>query len=96
MWSAGANPTQRSTIRALYALPYIEDIAGEGAPKPRPNQIINEPVTQVQRVVVLDKAEYPCRHPSLPKDPASYRICLVPVQGWDDGGHAVNGPLWVN
>jgi hypothetical protein len=96
LWSAGPNPTQRSTIRALHALPYIEDIAGEGSPKPRPNQVINEPVTQVQRVVVLDKAEYPCRHPALPKDPASYRICLVPVQGWDDGGHAVNGPLWTN
>lgn len=92
--SAGVNATQRTAVRALHTLPYVEDTAGDGARKPRPNQVINEPVTQVQRVVVLDKAEYPCRHPTLPKDPASYRVCLVPVQGWDDGGHAVNGPLW--
>jgi hypothetical protein len=95
LFSAGPNLTQRSVMRALYTLPYIEDASGD-APKPRPNQVINEPVTKVQRVVVLDKAEYPCRHPSIPKDVASYQMCLVPVQGWDDGGHAVNGPLWTN
>ena len=38
---------------------------------------------------VLVKPEYPCAHPSLPPDPANYRICLIPQPGYDKGGKAV-------
>jgi hypothetical protein len=90
LYNAGPNPTQRSLVRALYTLPYIENVDAE--PKARPNQVINEPVTRARHTLFLAKAEYPCTHPEAPKDPANSRMCWVPASGWEDG-HAVDAPL---
>jgi hypothetical protein len=91
LYNAGADLGPASVERALHNLPYLDDASGLDAAVARPNQVINEPVTEVQQVVVLDRAEYPCAHPARPKDATDDRICLVPVSGWDDGGHAITG-----
>jgi hypothetical protein len=90
LYNAGPNPTQRSLVRALYRLPYIENV--NDAPKARGNQVINEPVARGGHGLFLAKAEYPCTHPEAPRNPADTRMCWVPVSGWEDG-HAVNAPL---
>jgi hypothetical protein len=92
LFSAGIDLTQAAAIKALHKLPYIENELADGVKKPRPNQVVNEPVKRVEQVVVLSQAEYPCKHPVLPKNPVDYRVCWAPVAGWDDGGHAVNAP----
>ena len=50
----------------------------------------------MQYTQVLNKAEYPCAHPSLPPDPANYRICLVPQPGYDKGGKAITGAYFID
>jgi len=90
LYQAGANPTVRSLTRALYRLPYIDEIAN--APKARPNQVINEPVRRARHPVFLAKPQYPCTEPSTPKEPAAAAMCWVPVDGYEDG-HAVDAPL---
>jgi ABC-type branched-subunit amino acid transport system substrate-binding protein len=96
LYNAGVNLTQKSAIKAFEALPYLDSVAAKGAPVPRPTQIINHPPTKVQYTQVLNKPEYPCAHPSLPPDPSSYRICLVPQPGYDKGGKAISGTLFVD
>jgi len=93
LYNAGIDVTQASAIKAFHKLAYIENELADGSKKPRPNQVINEPVARVEQVVVLSQAEYPCKHPSLPQNPADYRMCWVPVSGWDSGGRVVNAPL---
>lgn len=95
-YNAGPNLTQKSAIKAFEALPYLDSVAAKGAPVPRPAQIINRPPTKVQYTQVLNKAEYPCAHPSLPPDPANYRICLIPQPGYDKGGKAITGRYFVD
>jgi hypothetical protein len=90
LYVAGTNPTVRSLTRALYRLPYIDEIAN--APKARPNQVINEPVRRARHPVFLAKPQYPCTQPTAPKDAASATMCWVPVSGYEDG-HPVDAPL---
>jgi hypothetical protein len=92
LFNAGVNPTQPLVIKALHKLPYIENELFAG-PKPRPNQVVNEPVARVEQVVVLSQAEYPCTHPAPPKNPADAQVCWAPVSGWDNGGKSANAPL---
>jgi hypothetical protein len=94
LFNAGIDLTQASAVKALHKLPYIENELPDAVKKPRPNQVVNEPVTRAEQVVVLSQAEYPCEHPVRPKDPVAYKVCWAPVAGWDDGGHAVNAPLF--
>jgi Periplasmic binding protein len=94
-YNAGPNLTQEHAIKAFEALPYTDSTAAKGSPAPRAAQIINHPPTQVEYTQVLVKPEYPCAHPSLPPDPANYRICLIPQPGYDNGGKVVNGPFFV-
>ena len=93
LFNVGVVPTQQTVLKAFHRLPYIEDELPDGTPKARPNQVINEPVSRAEQVVVLNKAEYPCKHPSLPRIAADYRVCWAPVSGWDDGGRAEHAPL---
>jgi hypothetical protein len=95
LYNAGPNLTQESAIKAFEALPYTDSIVAKGSPAPRATQIINRPPTKVEYTHVLVKPEYPCAHPSLPTDPANYRICLIPQPGYDKGGKAVKGPFFV-
>ena len=83
-----------TTIKAFEALPYTDSTAAKGSPAPRATQIINHPPTKVEYTQVLVKPEYPCAHPSLPPNPANYRICLIPQPGYK-GGKVVNGPFFV-
>ncbi len=87
LYDAGPNPTERTLVRALFRLPYVDTVSD--TPKSRPNQVINEPVTRAGLPVFLAKAEYPCVHPRAPRAPADDRMCWVPVSGWGNG-HAVN------
>ncbi len=93
LFNAGVAPTQQAVVAALYRLPYIENELPDDSPKPRPNQIVNEPVTRVEQVVVLGKAESPCALSAPPKATSNRAACWAPVAGWDHGGHAVNAPL---
>jgi hypothetical protein len=95
LYNAGPDLTQESAIKAFEALPYTDDVGAQGSPAPRAAQIINHPPTKVEFTQVLVKPEYPCAHPSLPPDPANYRICLIPQPGYDKGGKAVNEPFFV-
>jgi hypothetical protein len=95
LYNAGPNLTQETAIKAFEALPYTDNIATKGSPAPRATQIINRPPATVEFTQVLVKPEYPCAHPSLPPDPANYRICLIPQPGYDEGGKSVNGPFFV-
>jgi Periplasmic binding protein len=95
LYNAGPDLTQEAAIKAFEALPYTDSIVAEGSPAPRATQIINHPPTAVEYTHVLVKPEYPCAHPSLPTDPANYRICLIPQPGYDQGGKAVKGPFFV-
>jgi len=95
-YNAGPNLTQASAIKAFEALPYLDSIAAKGAPVPRATQIINQVPTTVEYTQVLNKAEYPCAHPSLPTDPVNYRICLVPQPGYDKGGKLIKGAFFVD
>jgi ABC-type branched-subunit amino acid transport system substrate-binding protein len=96
LYNAGPNLTQKSAIKAFEELPYLDSVAAKGSPPPRPTQIINHVPTKVQYTQTLNKAEYPCAHPSLPPDAANYRICLVPQPGYDKGGKAITGPYFVD
>jgi ABC-type branched-subunit amino acid transport system substrate-binding protein len=95
LYNAGPNLTQKSAIKAFEELPYLDSVAAKGSPAPRPTQIINHVPTKVQYTQTLNKAEYPCAHPSLPPDAANYRICLVPQPGYDKGGKAISAPYFV-
>jgi hypothetical protein len=92
MYNAGADPTERTVVRALYRLPFLDN--ARGGPTPRPNQVIVEPPTRVGIQVFLARAEYPCVHPAPPRDGAVSHACWVPVAGWENG-HAVSVPLVV-
>lgn len=96
LYNAGPNLTQGTAIKAFEALPYTDSVVAKGSPAPRATQIINHPPTQVEYTHVLVKPEYPCAHPSLPTNPANYRICLIPQPGYDKGGKAVKGPFFVD
>ena len=93
LYNAGPNLTQKSAIKAFEALPYLDSVAAKGSPQPRPTQIINHVPTKVQYTHVLNKAEYPCAHPSLPPDAANYRICLVPATRLRQGRQGDHRPL---
>jgi hypothetical protein len=95
LYNAGPNLTQKAAIKAFEALPYTDSIVAKGSPKPRANQVVNHPPTKVEYTHVLVKPEYPCAHPSLPADQANYRICLIPQAGYDKGGKAIKGALFV-
>lgn len=96
LYNAGPDLTQKDAITAFEALPYTDSIVAEGSPAPRATQIINRPPTKVEYTQVLVKPEYPCAHPSLPTNPANYRICLIPQPGYDQGGKAVKGQFFVD
>jgi Periplasmic binding protein len=96
LYNAGENLTQKAAIKAFEALPYLDSVAAKGAPVPRPTQIINQVPIKVQYTQVLNKAEYPCAHPSLPPDPVNYRICLVPQPGYSKGGKQITGTYFVD
>lgn len=87
---AGAEPTPRSLVRALYRLPYVDNAVG--GPDSRPNQVVNEPLTRAGVPVFLAEAESPCRHPAPDRSPSDASPCWVPVPGWQNG-HAVNAPV---
>jgi hypothetical protein len=96
LYNAGPNLTQKAAIKAFEALPYTDSIVAKGSPAPRANQILNHPPTKVEYTHVLVKPEYPCAHPSLPTDQVNYRICLIPQPGYDKGGKAIKGALFVD
>ena len=95
LYNAGPSLTQKSAIKAFEALPYLDSVATKGSPVPRATQIINQPPTKVAYTQTLNKPEYPCAHPSLPTDPANYRICLIPQPGYENG-KLITGPLFVD
>jgi hypothetical protein len=95
-YNAGENLTQKSAIKAFEELPYRDSVVAKGSPQPRPNQVVNRVPKQVQYTHVLNQAEYPCAHPSLPPNPANYRICLVPQSGYDKGGKQVTGAFFTD
>jgi hypothetical protein len=94
-YNAGPNLTQKAAIKAFESLPFRDSIVAKGSPVPRATQIINRPPTKVEYTQVLNKPEYPCAHPSLPPDPANYRICLIPQPGYDKGGKKITGTFFV-
>jgi hypothetical protein len=87
---AGPEPTQRSLVRALYRLPYVDNAVG--GPDARPNQVVNEPLTRAGLPVFLAEAESPCRLPAPDRIVSDPGPCWVPVPGWQNG-HAVNAPI---
>jgi ABC-type branched-subunit amino acid transport system substrate-binding protein len=95
-YNAGPNLTQQAAIKAFEQLPYLDSVGAKGSPAPRPAQIINHVPTQVQYTQVLNKAEYPCAHPSLPPNAVNYRICLVPQPGYAKGGKRITGTFFVD
>jgi hypothetical protein len=91
-FAAGPDANQGALVAALHRLPYLDLAAPGGTPKPRPNQVVNEPVTRIAQVVVLTQVQSPCPSPSSAVAIAG-ASCWVPVSGWDDGGRVVNVPL---
>jgi hypothetical protein len=93
LFSAGPTLDQRAIVNALHRLPYVDQAAPGGTPKPRPNQVVNEPVRRIEQVVVLTQLQGSC--PSNTTTTTTLRPdgCWAPVSGWDDGGKVVNTPL---
>jgi hypothetical protein len=91
-FAAGPTADAPSLVPALHRLPYLDAAAPAGTPKPRPNQVVNEPVTRIAQVVVLSQAQDPCPATSSSTTVGS-TVCWTPVSGWDDGGRVVNVPL---
>jgi hypothetical protein len=89
LYNAGPEPTQRSLVRALYRLPFVDNPVG--GPNARPDQVITEPLARAGLPVYLAQAEYPCVHPTPPRIVTDARMCWVPAPGWEHG-HAVNAP----
>ncbi|MDQ1430370.1 MAG: Periplasmic binding protein [Actinomycetota bacterium] len=98
LFTAGVDVDQRSLMRALHRLPYIDGTAPGGTPKPRPNQVLNEPAKRIAQVVVLTQVQAPCTStPESTTTPSSTdavgTMCWAPASGWDEGGRVVNVPL---
>jgi hypothetical protein len=96
LFSAGPTLDQRGVITALHRLPYLDQAAPGGTPKPRPNQVVNEPVRRIEQTVVLDQVQSDCPSASQPTTTttaAAAVLCWMPASGWDDGGMVVNVPL---
>jgi len=96
LFSAGIDLTPRSAMTALHRLPYIDSTAPGGTPKPRPNQVVNEPVRRIEQVVGLTQAQTPCTSDaptSTTTTTTVASICWTAAPGWEEGGHVVNVPL---
>lgn len=93
LFAAGPTLDQRALITALHRLPYIDQAAGSGTPKPRPNQVVNEAVRRIEQVVVLTQLQGSCPSDTTTTTAARVEACWAPVSGWDDGGQVVNAPL---
>lgn len=93
LFAAGPTLDQRALVAALHRLPLIDQAAPGGTPKPRPNQVINEPVRRIEQVVVLSQLQTSCPSGATTTTSAHADACWVPASGWDDGGQVVNTPL---
>jgi hypothetical protein len=93
MFAAGAEPDQRAVITALHRLPYVDQAAPAGTPKPRPNQVVNEPVRRIEQVVVLIQPSLTCPSATTTTAAVATDACWIPADGWDEGGRVVNVPL---
>jgi hypothetical protein len=101
LYMAGAQPTTSDVVRAFHNLPFTDQPGVDGWPTTRPNQLINEPVHRAAQVVVRSRLTDPCPAGS---DAATSRsrakaaglrsgACWLPLDGYDEGGRAVNTPL---
>jgi hypothetical protein len=92
---AGPNPTERDVVRAFHNLPNTDRTGPDGRPAARPNQLVNEPVRRVQTVVVRTQLTTSCLAPGAtttsPSSAAQW--CWAPVNGYGDGGRAVDTEL---
>ena len=96
LFAAGPTLDQRALVTALHRLPLIDQVAPGGTPKPRPNQVINEPVRRIEQVVVLRQLQTSCPSPSSSSTTttsAHADACWSPASDWDGGGRVVNTPL---
>jgi hypothetical protein len=95
LFMAGPNPTERDVVRAFHNLPNTDRTGPDGQPAARPNQLVNEPVRRVQTVVVRTQLTTSCPAPgSTTTSPSSTaQWCWVPVNGYGDGGRAVDTDL---
>jgi hypothetical protein len=95
LFAAGPVLDPTALVGALHRLPYIDEAAPGGTPKPRPNQIVNEPVTRIAQVIVLTQLQSRCPSAAPAATAVGGLACWTPVSGWDDGGRVVNVPLRV-
>jgi hypothetical protein len=94
LYLAGPNPSQRDAVRAFHNLPFVDDPAPSGAPVPRPNQLVNEPVRRGTGVLVRSRLTDPCPPKAThPGTAAGAAPCWVPTSGYDGGGRAVNAAI---
>jgi hypothetical protein len=97
LFSAGPTLDQRAVITALHRLPYIDQAAPGGTPKPRPNQVVNEPVKRLEQTIVLTQVQSDCPSSSTTTTTTTVGppavLCWLPAPGWDDGGRVVNVPF---
>lgn len=98
LFMAGPAPDQRALITALHRLPYVDQAVPAGTPKPRPNEVINEPVRRIEQVVVLSQVDRSCPSASTTTTTTSspagtVDACWKVASGWDEGGSVVNVPL---
>jgi hypothetical protein len=92
MFAAGVDADATLLTGALHRLPYVDAAVPGGTPKPRPNQVVTEPVKRIEQVIVLSQVRTPCPS-SASSGNGGGSSCWVPVSGWDDGGRVVNVPL---
>lgn len=97
LFGAGPNPTARDVLVALHDLPNTDRAGFGGEPPARPNQLVNERVRRVDTVVVRAQLTEPCppaTGPSrTPTTPGDRTACWVPVNGYTDGGRAIDTVL---
>jgi hypothetical protein len=95
LFAAGPTLDQRAVITALHRLPFVDQAAPGGTPKPRPNQLVNEPVRRIEQTVVLAELQPTCPSPDDATTTTGVTTprCWMPAPGWDDGGRVVNVPL---
>jgi hypothetical protein len=98
LYAAGPTLDQRALVTALHRLPFVDQTSPGGTRKPRPNQVVNEPVRRIEQTIALEQVGSTCPSASTGTTTTTTAaappiLCWSPATDWDSGGRVVNVPL---